>query len=104
MSRPQIPLAELQFHMYRLGSRRWLARLYGMRLCTLRTMFPVTDVDRFQAGQMINIGGILAKRCNLCGTARELEQYWADQDRASGCGAWCRSCRLKKNKANHGSV
>lgn len=86
--------AELQFHMYRLGARRRVALLYGVRLGTLFSKFPVNDVDRFMSGQMINLGGILCKRCNLCGTARELEHYWADGDRASGCGAWCKSCRL----------
>ena len=90
--------SELQFHMYRLGARCRVARLYGVRLCTIRKALPVTDVDRFMSGQMINIGGILAKRCNLCGTARELESYWTDDDRASGCGAWCKSCRMKRNK------
>lgn len=90
--------SELQFHMYRLGSRRRVAALYGVRLNTMHTTFPVTDVDRFMSGQMISIGGILAKRCNLCGTARELESYWSDDDRASGCGAWCKSCRLRQTR------
>lgn len=90
--------AELQFHMYRLGSRRRVARLYGIRKDTLCALFPVTDVDRFMSGQMVNIGGILAKRCNLCGTARELESFWSDNDRASGCGAWCKLCRLTRRR------
>lgn len=90
--------AELQFHMYRLGARRRVAALYGVRKDTLCERFPVTDVDRFMSGQMISIGGILAKRCNLCGTARELESYWTDDDRASGCGAWCKLCRTKRSK------
>jgi hypothetical protein len=89
--------AELQFHMYRLGSRCRVARLYQMRTSKLYAIFPVTDVDRFMSGQMVDIGGILAKRCSLCGTARELESFRSDNDRASGCGAWCKPCRLKKN-------
>lgn len=93
-----VPNHELQFHMYRLGSRRRVASLYRVRKETLSSVFPITDVDRFMSGQMINIGGILAKRCNLCGTARELESYWSDDDRASGCGAWCKSCRLIRSK------
>ena len=98
-----VPQAELQFHMYRLGSRRNVALLYGVRTTTMYKMLPVTDVDKFMSGQMINIGGILAKRCNKCGTARELESYWADQDRASGCGAWCKGCRLKYNSVRKGN-
>jgi hypothetical protein len=90
--------SELQFHMYRLGSRRRVAALYGVRRSTVAAALPVTDVDRFMSGRMVSIGGILAKRCNLCGTARELESYWADGDRASGCGAWCKSCRTKRSK------
>lgn len=89
--------SELQFHMYRLGSRRRVALLYGVRRETIRKALPPTDVDLFMSGQMISIGGILAKRCNLCGTARELESYWTDDDRASGCGAWCKPCRLRQN-------
>jgi hypothetical protein len=90
--------SELQFHMYRLGSRRHVALLYGVRRSTVAAALPVTDVDRFMSGRMISIGGILAKRCNLCGTARELESYWTDDDRASGCGAWCRGCRMKRSR------
>lgn len=86
---------ELQFHMHRLGSRRRVARLYSVRFGTVFQALPVTDIDRFMSGQMISIGGILAKRCSRCGTARELESYWADDARASGLQKWCAICRMK---------
>ena len=96
MTRIEASPAELRFHMYRLGSRRRVGRLYGVRKDTICELLPVSDIDRFMTGQMVNIGGILAKRCARCGTARELEAYWTDDDRASGCGARCKLCRRLK--------
>lgn len=90
--------AELQFHMYRLGSRVKVARLYGVRSDTIYKMLPLNDVMRSMSGQMVNIGGILAKRCSLCGVTRELEQYWVNDNKVSGCDGPCKACRKAKGK------
>lgn len=85
--------AELRFHWYRLGSRSRVARLFQVDEKRLAVRMPFGTLDAFALGRMFSIGGILAKRCNGCGTARELERFQADEDRASGCRAVCDSCR-----------
>ncbi len=91
--------AELQFHMYRLGSRTKVARLYGVRSDTIYRALPMNDTIRFMSGQMVSIGGILCKRCSICGTARELESYWVNDNKVSGCDGPCKSCRKAKSKS-----
>lgn len=85
--------AELRFHWYRLGNRASLARLFRIGLTTLTRLLPEDDTDRYMRGQMVNISGILAKRCVRCGTAREVESFYVDNARASGCAATCQKCR-----------
>lgn len=90
--------SELQFHMYRLGSRVRVARLYGVRSDTIYKALPINDTMRFMSGQMVNVGGILCKRCSVCETARELEQYWTNDNKLSGCDGPCRACRKARVK------
>lgn len=85
--------AELRFHWYRLGNRESLARLFRVGVNTLTRLLPEDDTDRYMRGQMVNIGGILAKKCLSCGTAREVEHFQVDNARASGCRATCQKCR-----------
>lgn len=85
--------AELRFHWYRLGNRASLAKLFRTTLETLARVFPESDADRYARGQMVSIGGILAKKCLTCGTAREVEHFYVDNARASGCRATCQKCR-----------
>lgn len=87
--------AELQFHWMRLGNRPNVAKLFGFSKDRMATLLPETDQQRYMRGQMVNLGGILAKRCVVCMTARELDRYYADEDRASGCRAVCDICREK---------
>lgn len=87
-----VPEAELRFHFYRLGSRDNVARLYDVHpKCVFREL-PLRDIDTLLRREMVNIGGILAKRCRACGVTRELEHYLSDKSR-SGCGPDCDSCR-----------
>lgn len=85
--------AELRFHWYRLGNRVSIARLFRRGLTELSRVFPEDDTDRYMRGQMVNISGILAKRCVRCCTASEIEQFEIDNDRASGCRSTCQKCR-----------
>lgn len=85
--------AQLQFHWMRLGNRSDVAKLFGITLETIAARLPVTDTQRFMRGQQVPIGPYLVKRCMGCGTARMLEEFYADNARASGCRAYCESCR-----------
>lgn len=85
--------AELRFHWYRLRNRVSLARMFRIGLNTLSSLMPEDDTDRYMRGQMVKISGILVKKCLCCGTAREVEQFYADNARASGCRATCQKCR-----------
>lgn len=85
--------AELRFHWYRLGNREGLKKIFTVGTGTLAKLMPEDHTDRYMRGQMVSIGGILAKKCLSCGTAREVEQFYADNARASGCRATCQKCR-----------
>lgn len=85
--------AELRFHWYRLGNREGLKKLFRVNGRVLSKILPEDDTDRYMRGQMVNIGGILAKKCLSCGTAREVEQFEIDNARASGCRETCQKCR-----------
>ena len=85
--------AELQFHWMRLGNRPAVAKLFGFSKDRMATLLVETDQQRYMRGQMVNVGGILAKRCAVCMTARELDRYYIDEDRASGCRSMCDICR-----------
>lgn len=85
--------AELRFHWYRLGSREGPKKLFRVSGTMLSKILPEDDTDRYMRGQMVNIGGILAKKCLSCGTAREVEQFEIDNARASGCRETCQKCR-----------
>ena len=85
--------AEMRFHWYRIGNRQGLAKLLGTSTDILTRAFPEDDTDRYMRGQMVNIGGILAKKCPYCGTARQVESFYIDNARASGVRAKCQVCR-----------
>lgn len=87
--------AELQFHWMRLGNRPDVAKLFGFSKDLMPRLLPESEQQRYMRGQMVNVGGILAKRCAVCMTARELDSFYADEDRASGCRAVCDICREK---------
>lgn len=61
------------------------------RVAAIYKACPVTDLDRLRAGQAVNLGGILVKRCKACEVTKMLERFYAD-DTASGCGAICMQC------------
>jgi hypothetical protein len=44
---------------------------------------------------MVMIGGILAKKCKVCETARELQYFMDHAQSRSGCRETCEFCRLK---------
>lgn len=87
--------AELRFHVHRLGSRTRVARLYQVRETAIYEALPVVPFDHYRRGMMVNIGGILAKKCLKCGVARELESFWASNSK-SGCRETCNHCRDKQ--------
>jgi len=87
--------AELRFHTHRLGSRTRVARLYQVSPIAIYNALPVVPFDHYRRGMMVNIGGIMAKKCKRCGVARELESYWASNSK-SGCRETCNHCRDKE--------
>lgn len=93
------PEPELRFHVMRLGSRKLAARLYGVSCDRYYKDLPTTDFDRYRRGEMVMIGNILAKKCLVCGTARELQHYWANPSARSGCRETCEFCRRKAREA-----
>jgi hypothetical protein len=89
------PEAELRFHVLRLGSRKAAAQLYGVSYVRYYQNLPVTDLDLYLRGQMVMIGGILAKKCRSCETARELQRFLIHSQSRSGCRETCDVCRAK---------
>ena len=85
--------AELRYHWYRLGNRLSLCALFRTGTEAITRVLPEDDTDRYMRGQMVNISGILAKKCPYCGTAREIEKFEVDNARASGVRAKCQVCR-----------
>lgn len=96
------PAHEIRFHVMRLGTRKNVAELYGCGYVTVYQALPTEDIDLYQRGQMVSIGGIMAKKCLACGTARELEKFWANPSAASGCRETCDSCRMKARQNRYG--
>lgn len=90
------PWHELRFHVMRLGTRKKVAQLYGVGMSSMYKAIPVTDTDLYQRGQMVSIGGVLAKKCLKCGTARELEHFWSNPSEKSGCRETCYFCRVRE--------
>lgn len=90
------PAHEIRFHVMRLGTRKNVAQLYGCGYCAVYQALPIQEVDLYQRGQMVCIGGIMAKKCLSCGTARELEHFWANPSAKSGCRETCQFCRIKQ--------
>lgn len=101
MSSPAVPLPkeQLRYHLHRLGTRRRVASLFGAKLGRVCAALPVEDIDRLHAGQLVQIGRILAKRCCGCGVTREVAQFKERQGTKSGCGGLCKHCRSKKRTA-----
>lgn len=91
---------ELQYHIQRLGNRAHVAQLYRISKDTLRDIHPITDIERFHAGQLISIGGLLVRKCVSCNTARELDQFQSKASNLSGCGNTCHSCLTTQRRAS----
>lgn len=96
------PAHEIRFHVMRLGNRKNVAELFGCGYVTVYQALPLQDIDRLSQGQMVAIGGILAKKCLQCGTARELERFWANPSAASGCRETCDVCRTRNKEEKYG--
>lgn len=88
------PELELRFHVLRLGSRKDAAKLYGVSVVRYYQDLPTADIDLYRRGQMVMIGGILAKKCKVCETARELQKFGLHSQSLSGCRETCEQCRL----------
>lgn len=93
------PVAQVQYHMYRLGTRSRVAMLYVCNKDKFREHYPTTDIDKYMQGQLISIGPHLARMCVVCGTARELDQFASKATNSSGCGNTCDSCRTTQRRA-----
>lgn len=89
------PQSELRFHVLRLGSRKAAAKLYGVSMARYYQDLPTSDFDLYRRGQMVMIGGVLAKKCKECETARELKYFTIHSQAKSGCRETCEFCRLK---------
>lgn len=92
------PQSELRFHVLRLGSRKAAAKLFGVSMVRYYQDLPVTDFDHYRRGQMVMIGGVLAKKCLRCETARELQYFWVHSQSKSGCRETCEFCRVAESE------
>lgn len=83
----------VQFHMYRLGRREYVARLFGVNKESLREVFPRSEMERYMSGELISIGKHPVRKCVVCETARHIEDFVSKSSNKSGCGNTCSSCR-----------
>lgn len=90
-----LPAPELRFHVNRLGTRRKVAIMLGVRETLIYESLPTIQFDHYRRGMAVNIGGIQAKKCLSCGVARELEHFWSSNNK-SGCRPVCSYCRSAK--------
>lgn len=95
-----VPAHEMQFHMYRLGKREHVAQLYGIGTRKLRKVYPISEIDQYNMGNLIIIGGILARKCYSCGTARELDRFHSKSTTSTGCGSNCIDCCTTKRRSD----
>lgn len=62
---------------------------------------PVTDFDHYRRGQMMMIGGVLAKKCLKCETARELQYFMDHSQSRSGCRETCEFCKIRRSEEEY---
>lgn len=86
---------QVQFHTFRLGGRAKAAALYRRDYSRFVAQFPVTDADRVCRGEQVLIGKVLAKRCAVCWTTRELEWFHVEDRSPSGVRSTCSACRSR---------
>lgn len=48
---------------------------------------------------IIEIGGILAKRCKGCGVTKEIDRFHSDANSKDGCSSHCADCRNARKRA-----
>lgn len=87
-----------------LGSRARVAKTIGAATRVMLREYPIDHVDDMQNGRMVNIGGILAKRCSRCEVTRELAHFYSDSTSASGCSAECMICGVNRKYGIDGAV
>jgi len=92
------PQSELRFHVLRLGSRKAAAKLYGVSEWSYYRDLPSDHVDHYRRGQMVMVGGVLAKKCLRCETARELQYFMDHSQSKSGCRETCEFCRVAESE------
>lgn len=85
----------LRYSLNEMGDRMRLARALQVSYAILTRMLPVNDCERMRAGQMVSIGGILAKRCSRCLVTKKVEEFHNDRNVASGCSSHCIDCDRK---------
>lgn len=95
------PVAQVQYHMYRLGVRSHVAMLYQRNKDTFREHYPTTEIDKYMNGQLITIGEHIVRKCIVCETARELERFVSKATNSSGCGNTCDVCRGRACRARY---
>lgn len=103
MSKPSLPkkkpnvvtitASEVQFHVLRLGNRQDVATLFRVNKDTLRKVSQRSDMERYMAGELVDIGGLLVRKCIACHTARTIDEFVSKSPNKSGCGNTCYRCR-----------
>lgn len=88
---------EVQFHLQRLGRRDHVAQLLGVSKDTLRAISPRSELERYQAGELVTIGEHLARKCIGCETARPIDDFVSKSPNNSGCGNLCKQCRRARS-------
>ncbi|BCP56224.1 hypothetical protein K32_48410 [Kaistia sp. 32K] len=56
------------------------------------------EMKALRAGRMVNIGGVLAKRCSGCWVTKKIEQFHDDASKASGMRSHCVVCMSRRKR------
>jgi len=88
--------AEWRYEVHLRGSRDAVAKHWRIAQGSVYQALPVIAYDHYRRGMMVNIGGVLAKKCWKCGVARELEHFWGNSASKSGCREMCTFCRSNR--------
>jgi len=74
-----------------------LAAHLGMKVETLRLIAHRMGVCHV-GGQLLDIGGILCKRCSTCEVTKQLDDFYADNNHPSGVTSRCIRCTIIHTK------
>ena len=92
-------VAQVRFHAKRAGSIKQLCKHLGIKVVGLYKTFPPRDIDKLERFEMVNIGGVLTKKCPTCEVTWPLDQFRMNNGTKSGVSGSCESCKSKEYAA-----